>query len=69
MVHAGTVNGAIRFAKAIICAQAWKKYSGFCKEVKTEVNYLWVRVLTEIIGNDESVVLVDPDFFITGSQE
>jgi hypothetical protein len=67
MVHAGSVNGAIRLAKAIICAQAWKKYSAFCKEAKAEVNYMWVRVLTEIISNDESVVLIDPDLFVTGS--
>jgi len=66
MIHAGSVHGAIRLAKAIICSQAWKKYSEYCKQMKVEVNPLWVRVLTEIIGNDESVVLVDPDLFATG---
>jgi hypothetical protein len=30
---------------------------------------MWVRVLTEIIYNDDSVVLVDPDLFLTGSPE
>lgn len=33
------------------------------------MNTLWVRVLTEIIHNDDSVVLVDPDLFLTGSPE
>ena len=30
---------------------------------------LWVRILTESIQNDNSVVLIDPDLFMTGSPE
>jgi len=37
--------------------------------MKTDINTLWIRVLTEIIYNDDSVVLVDPDLFLTGSPE
>lgn len=65
----GSISNAIRFAKAIICSQSWRKYTAFCKEMKTDLNPLWVRILTEVIYNDESVVLVDPDLFVTGSSE
>jgi len=27
----GSISNAIRFAKAIICAQSWRKYAAFCK--------------------------------------
>lgn len=30
---------------------------------------MWVRIVTEIIYNDDSVVLVDPDLFVAGSRE
>lgn len=69
MVHAGTVSNGIRLGKAIICSQSWRKYSNFCRELKVDPNYLWVRVLTETIQNDDSVILIDPDLFVTGSAE
>ena len=65
----GTIPNAMKLAKAIKCSQSWKKYSGFCKQSKTEENYMWVRILTEMVQNDDSVVLIDPELFITGSQE
>lgn len=65
----GSISYAIKFAKAVICAQSWIKYSNFCRENKIEVNSLWVRILTEVVHNDDSVILIDPDLFLTGSSE
>jgi hypothetical protein len=65
----GSISLAIKFAKAIICAQSWIKYGAFCRENKIDINSLWIRILTEVIHNDESVILIDPDLFLTGSGE
>lgn len=35
--------------------------------MKREVNGLWVRIMNEMIYNDYSVALVDPDMFVDGS--
>ncbi len=46
LAHMGTIPNAIKIAKAIKCAQAWKKYRSFCKDNKVEENTNWVRILT-----------------------
>jgi hypothetical protein len=30
---------------------------------------MWVRILTEVIQNDDSVILIDPDLFAKGTSE
>lgn len=63
----GNISHAIKFAKAITCGQSWVRYRRFCREeLKTDPNVLWVRILTEVIHNEDSVVLVDPDLFLSG---
>ena len=64
----GNLHNAIRFAKALICGQSWAKYERLCYELRVQVNPMWGRVLTEVISNDDSVLLIDPDLFLTGSK-
>lgn len=30
---------------------------------------MWVRIITEVANNEKSVVLIDPDLFLSGSRE
>ena len=61
------LRDGFRFCKALACAKAWMKYEQYCSEHDVPGNRLWVRILIELIQNEKSIVVIDPDLFLEGS--
>ena len=63
------LKDAFRFGKAIECSKAWLLYERHCREQNIEINYLWTSILVDIIMNENCITLIDPDLFLTGSNQ
>lgn len=51
-----------------MCARAWKKYEKYCEEQHIKTNRFWIRILIELLSNERSAVVIDPDLFLDGSR-
>jgi hypothetical protein len=58
---------SFRFAKGLMCAKAWMQYEKYCEKNKFPLNFMWVRILQEIVTHENSLTLIDPNLFATGA--
>lgn len=64
-----TLKDSFRFAKGLMCAKAWLMYEKHCLENKQSLNFLWVRILQQIVTHENSLTLIDPDLFENGTYD
>lgn len=62
------MKDGFRFCKALVCAKAWIYYEKYCRDNNIPINKMWVRIISEVANDEKSIVLIDPDLFLSGSR-